>query len=378
MRLLYLSADPGVPVLGHKGASVHLRELVRAFCAAGTEVVVASPRVAPEGDVLDARAELVEIEPVLPRSQPTLSGLRGAMRVQASQVAELACAQRAEAIYERLSLFGASGLVAARQLGIPHVLEMNAPLCEEALRFRSLPHAAEAKRIERRVCAETDHVFAVSDALAARLPHGRFSVSPNGVDPARFRAPRQRGGVFTVGFAGSLKPWHGIGVMLEAFERVRQRAPALRFEVVGSGPEAEAVEQQADRLVYRGALSHADTIEVMRGWDVGLAPFLPQPDFYFSPLKVVEYMAAEACPIASDLGQIRALLGHGERGVLVEPGNPAALAGAILRLAADRAYAAALSARARAYALDSLSWQGNAARALQVLAECSGVPAART
>jgi len=40
MRLLYVSADPGVPILGHKGASVHVRELVSAFAAGGAVVTV--------------------------------------------------------------------------------------------------------------------------------------------------------------------------------------------------------------------------------------------------------------------------------------------------------------------------------------------------
>ena len=44
MRLLVLSGDPGIPVLGHKGASVHVRELTRALCDLGTEVAIASPR----------------------------------------------------------------------------------------------------------------------------------------------------------------------------------------------------------------------------------------------------------------------------------------------------------------------------------------------
>ena len=64
MRLLYVSADPGIPVLGHKGASVHVRELVTALTAEGARVALASPRVAPEGDRLDAPAELIELEPV--------------------------------------------------------------------------------------------------------------------------------------------------------------------------------------------------------------------------------------------------------------------------------------------------------------------------
>jgi len=58
MRLLYVSADPGVPILGHKGASVHVRELVTALVAKGASVVIASPRIDEEGDTLELVAKL--------------------------------------------------------------------------------------------------------------------------------------------------------------------------------------------------------------------------------------------------------------------------------------------------------------------------------
>src|SRR5919204_67615 len=184
-------------------------------------------------------------------------------------------------------------------------------------------------------------------------------------------ASHRRGcGVFRVGFLGSLKPWHGIDVLLEAFTHALAHRPDLRLEIVGAGPEAERVVKAAlppDAFLSHGPLPHRTAIEVMSQWDVGVAPFLPQPRFYFSPLKVVEYMAAGICAIASDLGQIRTLLGSGKRGVLVEPGSAGALAGAILGLAADRQVAAELGARARAYALSSLTWQKNAERALSAL-----------
>src|SRR5262249_16679236 len=148
MRLLYLSADPGVPVLGHKGASVHVRAMVRAFAVAGAEVVVASPRVAFEGEPLEARATLAEIEPVQPKSIRDEAGLRTAVERQTEAILALAAESSVDAIYERLSLFSVGGVEAALSLGIPHVLEVNAPLRIEAARFRSLPHPQLAMQLE--------------------------------------------------------------------------------------------------------------------------------------------------------------------------------------------------------------------------------------
>src|SRR5207253_1929550 len=65
MRLRYVSADPGVPVFGHKGASVHVREIVTALSAEGARVAIASPRICPEGDGIEVSVDLVELPPVI-------------------------------------------------------------------------------------------------------------------------------------------------------------------------------------------------------------------------------------------------------------------------------------------------------------------------
>lgn len=380
MRLLYLSSDPGVPILGHKGASVHVRALVRALSAHGTEVVVASPRVACEGERMEP-SWLVEIEPVLPKSHESEQSLLDDVCRQARQIGELAAVLAVDAIYERFSLFSDGGVMAAASLGVPHVLEVNAPLRREAARFRTLPYPAVAESIEQDVFDRTDHIFAVSAPLAevltvAGVAAEKIQIVPNGIDTAAFRSltpVRERH--FTIGFAGSLKPWHGIDVLLEGFRLALAVEPGLRLEIVGAGPLADLVATcrlPPKQLVYHGQLTHEATISAMVRWDVGVAPFAPLEDFYFSPLKVGEYMAAGACTVASDFPPIRDLLGRGERGVLVEPGNPAALARAIVELAQSRERAAAIGQRARAYALSTLGWSHNARRTLSALGEPVG------
>jgi glycosyltransferase involved in cell wall biosynthesis len=350
--------------------------MVSAFDAAGVSVVVASPRVGPEGDKLGPDVELVEIAPVRPERHGSIESLRRAVADQALQVEAIARERRVDAVYERLSLFSASGVRAAQLLGVTHALEVNAPLSEEAGAFRSLPHADAAVRLEAHVRAKTDHIFAVSAPLADRLAdegvtRGRITVAPNAVDPTRFGDGRRNpSGALRIGFLGSLKPWHGVDVLLEAFARALARRQDIRLEIVGAGPAVRTVKRLklSRRLfAYHGPLPHEAAIAVMSSWDVGVAPFLPLQRFYFSPLKVVEYMAAGLCPVGSDLGQIRSLLGRGERGVLVEPGQPEALADAILRLAANREWVAELGERARTYVQRSLSWRANAKQALDIL-----------
>jgi glycosyltransferase involved in cell wall biosynthesis len=367
MRLLVLSSDPGIPVLGHKGASVHLRELASALSQLGAQVCIASPRTEPMGEVVDATIELMPIPPI--PSTGSEADLRAALETHGEAVANVARSFGADAIYERYSLFGGAGVEAAVALGIPHVLELNAPLRAEALRFRTLPHPQLAADIERTVFRGTDRILAVSQALRRWLEDEgvaseRIEVVPNGVAPARIGRRRRRDDDhFVVGFCGSLKPWHGIEVLVEACAIAFAQEPALRLEVVGSGPLENLLTSAAlpvDRVRTFGALSHADALERLRYWDAGVAPYLPLDDFYFSPLKVVEYMAVGLCAVASDLGDLPALLDDGRRGLLVPAGDPPLLAAGFLELASDRERAAELGRGAREFVLTARTWERNA------------------
>src|SRR5262249_19131045 len=81
-RILYRSADPGVPVRGHKGASVHIRELARALVEAGADVQLASPRVEFEGDELPRGVTAHTISGILPKTHATTGTLHAALDAQ--------------------------------------------------------------------------------------------------------------------------------------------------------------------------------------------------------------------------------------------------------------------------------------------------------
>ena len=382
MRLLYLSSDPGVPVFGHKGASVHVRELATALSGLGIDVAIASPRTEPADSTLEAPVELLQLPTITHKTSEF--ALRVALEAHRAAVLNAARSFAADAIYERYSLFSDAGVNAAAVLGIPHVLEVNAPLREEARRFRTLPHPGLAAETERTVFGQTGRILAVSSALKRWLETegveaARIEVVPNAVTPDRFR-PRsaRRDGDFVLGFCGSLKTWHGLEVLLEACAIAFPLEPSLRLEVVGDGPLAhllDAAPLPGDRLRRRGAVGHAEAIAHLHSWDAGVAPYLPIEQFYFSPLKVVEYMAAGLCPVASDLGDLPALLGDRDRGILVPAGDPERLASAFVELARDRDHAAELGRRARAYVVDRHTWAGNARVVLESFAACSKLAA---
>ncbi|GAC1572187.1 MAG: glycosyltransferase family 4 protein [Candidatus Dormibacteria bacterium] len=385
MRLLYLSADPGVPVFGGKGASVHLRALVAALDGLGHEVMVASPRLEPGVNPLPDGVLSALIPAVRPRECATGETVADRCAEQAAAVIALARAHRAEAIYERYSLMGVAGARAAHALGLPLALEINAPLRDEERRFRQLAYDALALRSERETFAAARRIFTVSQALADWLVG-------EGVEPARVQVmgnaspeycfpPRRAIGAqaeLVVGFAGGLKPWHGIGTLLEGFGMALEQGGRMRLEILGQGPADELIDRSplpAGSLRRLGALAHADALDTLVGWDVGVAPFSAVPNFYFSPLKLFEYMAAGLCPVVSEVGELPDIVGQGRAGVVVAPDDPRALADALLALDRDRSRLRELAARAGELIAARPTWTDSARAVLAVLEPALPTPA---
>jgi glycosyltransferase involved in cell wall biosynthesis len=100
--------------------------------------------------------------------------------------------------------------------------------------------------------------------------------------------------------------------------------------------------------------------------DAAVAPYPALANFYFSPLKVYEYLAAGLPVVASRLGQLERLVEHGVTGLLVPPENAAALADALERLQGDGALRARLGQAARARVLRDHTWDAVVRRILRL------------
>jgi glycosyltransferase involved in cell wall biosynthesis len=123
-----------------------------------------------------------------------------------------------------------------------------------------------------------------------------------------------------------------------------------------------------EHLQILGRKSHAEALALLERWDIGVAPFSDLENFYFSPLKLFEYMAAELCTVASNVGELRAILDDGRAGVLVAPDDPDALAAALVELDRDRVRVRELGRAALEFARRQPTWTDNATRVLTTLA----------
>lgn len=380
MRIAYVCADPGVPVFGTKGSSIHVQSVIRGFLGIGAEIDLFATRL--DGPIPDDLAD------VRPHWLPAVPKGDLADREKASIGANrsLHAALRREGpfdlLYERYSLWSFAAMEYTRETAVRSVLEVNAPLVEEQLRYRGLVDRSSAESVAQRVFAAAGTIVAVSREVAEyieRFPglRGRPHVVENGVDPSRFPSGTPPShpappGTFTVGFVGTLKPWHGLDVLVDAFAALQRTRSESRLLVVGDGPEREGL---VARLEAAGASEAAHLVGAVRpdevpgllaSMDVAVAPYPAQTGFYFSPLKVFEYMAAGRPIVASRIGQIAEIVQHERNGLLCEPGDAAALLAGIDRVRSDPLLAMALGANARATVLQHHSWDTVVRRILEL------------
>src|SRR6266511_3282218 len=354
MRIAVVCSDTGIRIPDTKGASLHLGAIATALARIGHEVKLVG--VAGHGGPPPGMDALLIRHPGWSR------GIRRELRKLST--------------VERLSLFGTAGLRLASATGATHAVEVNALLAEEEAEWRGLKLGGLARRRERAVLLGADLRVAVSNEVAAALgdsvPGKPTAVVPNGVDGHLFaRLPRRtQARTFLglpddrplIGFAGSLRPWHGLEVAIEALAQL----PAAVLAVAGEGEVQAGLEKRArdlavaDRVLWIGQLPHHLIPGFLVALDAALLPYPALADFSFSPLKLYEYLAAGVPVVASDLGQIRMALEDGRWGVLVRPSDPSALAEGIRVVLADPIRAGEVAAAARRLALKEHTWERRA------------------
>lgn len=378
MRIAYVCADRGVPVFGRKGSSVHVQEVVRALCRQGHEVDVFASRT--DGETPPGfEGVRVHKLPKIPKGEPSVRE-RASYDANRKLYAMLDGEGPFDMVYERYSLWSFAGMKHASENEIPGLLEVNAPLIEEQASHRDLIDHAGAVRAAERTFGKASALLPVSNEVAGYLrgwpmARGRIHATPNGVDAGRFPedlAPSLPSDAFTVGFVGTLKPWHGLPALIDAFEILHGGDPDVRLLVVGDGPGRDDMERSlAERGLsgsfhFTGAVGPEEVPGLLASMDAATAPYPMQSQFYFSPLKVYEYMAAGLPVVASRIGQLDGLISDGEDGILTSPGSPLALADALDRLRGDASLRARLGKEARKTVMRDHTWDAVAARIMDL------------
>ncbi len=257
-------------------------------------------------------------------------------------------------------LIGAAG---ARLFGVPLIVSAHG---SDAFALQGRWLAALKRCVVRASHLWTANTAATAAAVArdARLPAPR--IVPMGVDVALFssgdRAALRRSipdGEFIVLFVGRLVENKGCLDLIEALSLLRDETRArARLWIVGDGAERERLRRAArefgidTRTEFFGALEHRRLADFYAAADLVAAPSKAGTggEAEGQNLAVLEAFAARACVVATRLGGIPSMVRDRETGLLVEPGNPGALARAIASLLDDADLRRRLSANAFAQA----------------------------
>lgn len=385
MKVAYVCVDPGLPVFGCKGCSVHVQEVLRAMISLGADVTLFTIRTGGEPAPGLQGVRVCRLKPP-PAGLDTPAREQFALRINDELARALDAHGPFDLVYERYSLWSDAGMCWAADRGVPGALEVNTPLIEEQVKFRELVDRSGAQRVAERAFGAASVLLAVSRGVATYVggfasARGKVAVIPNAVNPARFsrRRLRSAGGsphAFTVGFLGTLKAWHGLEVLVDAFEVLYWRLGRTQIKphllVVGDGPQREALESSlasrglSDFVEFTGAVAPHEVPTFLHRMDVGVAPYKASAGFYFSPLKVFEYMAAGLPVVASRVGQLDEVIDDGETGLLCPPGDALALSHALDQLCRNPERVASMGRAGRRFVFEHHTWRSNVQRVFEL------------
>lgn len=333
---------------GLSGAETHLLALSAGLRAAGFEsrlVTLVEPARLPAALVDAAREYNVPVDLV-----PLAHDLD--LRV-VPRISSLLKSTRTQITHTHMIHGDLYGALAAQRLGLTLVQSRH-----NDDKFRRNP---AVKLLTRVLAAQSKTVIAISDSLAAfvrdvegvpgsKIVSIHYGLDPQTVtakaQPGKLRAELGLGDAPTVCGAGRLTAQKGFGVLIEAFAKVRERLPQARLVIAGDGPMRSALESQAQSL---GGAVH------FLGWRADAPTIMADCDLLAMPsvwegfgLVTLEAMALSKPVVASRVSALPEIVIDGETGLLVPPGDSAALADSLLTLLNDPIRARAMGECGRA------------------------------
>lgn len=360
---------------------MHVMAVADGLSALGHEV---HALVTPGGDLPRGRATWISMAPPLGRKE-----LRWAL---AGRVRRLAAEIHPDVIIERYYNFAGEGIATAAETGALAVLEVNAPVIDHPGSLKRVVDrlllVEPMRRRRERMCAQADIIVTPEPAiLPPSVAPGKILRLEWGADTRQFRpdvpgpVPFSRPAEVVAVFAGAFRRWHGAIHLAHAIRELRARGRNdIGAVFIGDGPELPAVRKAAaglESVVFTGAVPHTQMPACLSACDIGVAPFDLDAHralslaFYWSPLKMFEYMAAGLPVVAPIASRIPGLVEHRLEGLLYDPAFPHALAAALEALT-DANLRTQLGQAARARAVRDYSWSAHCAALDGAISQAQG------
>jgi glycosyltransferase involved in cell wall biosynthesis len=383
MRVLYLHQHHSGP-----GGSTATRSdaLSRALAARGHHVTLACGRyegadAGLSGPFRRGRREgvvggvqVVQFDIPCGNAQPLAARARAFLRF-AARAAPLALRAECDLVVASSTpLTVALPALAARAArGTPFLFEIRDPWPELPRAMGGVPRPvlAAMEALADAACRRAAAVLALSEgmaqtAIARGADPASVHVVPNGCDlhlfgphVAPWRPPQAASGECLAVYAGAHGQANGLDALLDAAALLRARGQArLRLVLVGEGSGkpalvARAAAQGLSNVTFLDPMPRAALGGLLAGSQVALHLLAGVPAFaeWTSPNKIMDGLAAGLPVVTNQPGRAARIVLDGPSGIAVPPGDPAALADALARLAADPGLRARLGAAGRRQAV---------------------------
>ena len=373
MRVSYFHYIYNVP-----GPLIHMNEFAQAFRGLGHEINLHAMDTEPLAPSLGWRAKEILKRP-LGRYLHELNTIRkdySCYRRERHIVQE----EKPDLILDRYHLYHSSASFVARRAGLPLVLWLDAPAAYEQRKylreFFRIPGLAEW--IEKTMIQRANQVVAVSEEIERYLPPGcaptsGIQVVPNGVDPEKFSPSLEGRGLcakfpfsdpMVLGFVGSFSPWHGIESLKSWMAYALSSFEKTCFLLVGDGPRRRDLEKfvrtggwDPRRVCFTGHVEHSEVPLYIAAMDLCLLPYDQGSEgFYFSPLKLFEYLASGKPVLSAGIGQVRKVVKDGVNGMCYSSTSPDEAFPKFKQLIENPALRKQLGEAARRTILENYTW----------------------
>ncbi|MDZ7316694.1 MAG: glycosyltransferase family 4 protein [candidate division KSB1 bacterium] len=279
----------------------------------------------------------------------------------------------------RLDAFRISSLGVARLFKIPLIVEADGACSYEWIHYHGGPHLWKRPLLfcERMMLRFADGVFTQSNIsrIYYEQTHGRWKtnivVIPNGADPVEQTSKSETEAIqrelnlhnrdVIIGFLGSMHKWHGLQEVRDLLVELLCKQPHVKLMFVGGGgAQKDFIDSfpslLRERIVFVRTVPYELVGRYISLFSIAVAPYPPMPLFYFSPVKIFDYMAAGKAIVAPRLGQIGEVLQHKVNALLYAPGDFLEFYHHISTLSRDEALRTRLGKQARETFMRAHTW----------------------
>jgi glycosyltransferase involved in cell wall biosynthesis/predicted nucleic acid-binding protein len=377
MNLLYVAPDIPVPHTGDfVGGSTHVLKVAESLAKRGNSIFIISRRVSREQkryeeihkNILTRRVYRGLVFPIRGKPSSKEKGksdfLRNSLEgsyffvyrfILIFLVLYLLKKHKIDLILDRSSSRGV-GVFPGFFFGIPTVVELLDPDYSEL----SLKLA--------------NKIFAYTKRIVNPSLHEKVEIVNAGVDTTLFKPAYEEVEEIrrsyhlqdkkTVVYVGSLSAWHGAEDLIDVAAKLNED---IRFLMIGENLEMlgeKATERGvSSKFIYTGFVEHEEVPKYVSAADVAVAPYNPRGfrdmeryGFYFSPIKIFEYMACGKPVVASDLEIIRDIIKENQCGLVAKPGDAEDFAEKIRMLLGDAGLRKQFGENGRKAVIEKYTW----------------------